>query len=490
MRKKLSYLVLSVGLLSTLGNPLPARPIPFPPLPDFGQKPGTDSIPAGQPIFYNYHTNGNRLILGNSISGQNTPAPEGITTADRKVILTNDNNSLEINPNTGSTGGVTLEPINRVSGQGISTRFFIKDTARWSFFTNSSERLLIAGDGNITTRNSLLVNNAPPDGASALRVKGVSRFDSSITIMSGRDSAAFISFNSAVKSSAYDPDDDFSPYTSTPMEWANGRNIPVFRIRHPSNASAAPDGLNRSIQRDFMILPYQYGTAIEYNGVVECWVGEWSIHKGLHYKDAEGNGTGWGGIFWVGDDIDAGGVRMTARNNLGAGGNLNYGEISVERFSGTPNGNLRLRLPQTANRFEFIYGPRGSSNIIASVSSQGIVLPSIQHTGQVSHPTKGQIAYDSTENIFLGYNGSSWINLQETPTRTGNFSRSGNGVTTIFTIPHGLGQIPVYYNAVPTSSDASNIRFISANSNEIIIHYASAPAPGLNNLSWNWEARR
>jgi hypothetical protein len=439
---------------------------------------------------YPLHANGNRLLLGANAPIQFSGNREGVTTADKKVIITNDNNSLEINPSTGSTGGVTLEPINRVTGKSISTRFFIKDTASWSFFTNSSERLLIAPNGNITTRNSLLVNNAASDGTSALRINGVSRFDSSVTIMSGRDSAAFISINSAVKSSAYDPDDDFSAYTSTPMEWANGRNIPVFRLRHPSNVSAAPDGLNRSIQRDFMILPYQFGTAIEYNGVVECWVGEWSIHKGLHYKDAEGNGNGWGGILWIGDDIDAGGIRMTARNNLGSGGNMNYGEISVEKFPGAPNGNLRLRLPQTANQFEFVYGPRGSGNIIASVSNQGIVLPKIQYPGQVSHPAKGQIAYDSTANLFLGYNGSTWINLQETPTRTGNATRSGNGSLSVFTIPHGLGQAPVYFNAVPTSSDAANIRYISANASDIIVHYGTAPSTGTNNLSWNWEARR
>lgn len=452
-----------------------------------------DSIPhpnAPSGIIYNRHVNGNRLQLGASGRPQAGSLPQGVLTADRKVIISNDDNNLEINPNTGSTGGVTIEPINRVTGQSVSTRFFMANEASWSFFTNASERLLISPEGTVTTRNSLLVNDAKPDGKSALRVRGTSRFDTSISIMSGRDSAGFISINSAVKSAAYEPDDDFSPYTSTPMEWANGRNIPVFRLRHPSNASSAPDGLNRSLQRDFLILPYQFGTAIEYNGVVECWVGEWSIHKGLHYNDAEGNGTGWGGILWVGDDIDAGGIRFTSRNNLGAGGNLNYGEVSVEKYAGAPNGNLRFRLPVTGNNFQFIYGPRGSSNVIASISNQGLVLPQIGSTSGITAPVRGQIAYDTSSNLFKGFNGNSWVNIQENPIRTGAIVMSGNGVTSIFTIPHGLGQLPGYFNAVPTSPDAANIRFISANSTDIIIHYASAPANGLNNLSWNWEARR
>ncbi|MBC7383678.1 MAG: hypothetical protein H7296_11920 [Bacteroidia bacterium] len=63
-------------------------------------------------------------------------------------------------------------------------------------------------------------------------------------------------------------------------------------------------------------------------------MGEWRIHRGNAYQDVEGRGNGWGAVSWVGDDLDEGGLRMTARNNPEAG--INYGEVSVEKFSGLP----------------------------------------------------------------------------------------------------------------------------------------------------------
>lgn len=204
--------------------------------------PVSDSIPEPPPpmgIIFNRHVNGNRLQLGASGRPQAGSLPQGVLTADRKVIISNDDNNLEINPNTGSTGGVTIEPINRVTGQSVSTRFFMANEASWSFFTNASERLLISPEGTVTTRNKLLVNDAEPDGKSALRVRGTSRFDTSLTVMSGRDSAAFISINSAVKSAAYEPDDDFSP--TPPPPWSgptegtsrySGYGIPAMPARH------------------------------------------------------------------------------------------------------------------------------------------------------------------------------------------------------------------------------------------------------------------
>jgi hypothetical protein len=64
-------------------------------------------------------------------------------------------------------------------------------------------------------------------------------------------------------------------------------------------------------------------------------------------------------VGWVvGDDNDVGGVRATARNNLSQGGNLQYGELSVERFDTSPLGDFRFRLPSTNNEFQFVYGGR------------------------------------------------------------------------------------------------------------------------------------
>lgn len=407
-----------------------------------------------------------------------------------KVMIANGDDALEITPLNITDSSVLIEPINRNTNKGISTRFFLSDSSFWSFYTNSNVRLTINGNGNIVTHAPLLVNDANPDSLSVLRVNGRATFDSSIYIKG--DTSTFFSISNRVKSVYTDPDDNISPYTYTPITWANGKDIPVFRLRHPKNvANLLNDHV--STARDFMILPYQYGTAIEFNGVVECWVGEWSIHKGLGYVDVEGKGNGWGGISWVGDDVDGGGVRMTARNNHLFGGNVRYGEISVERFTGEANGDLRLRLPSAENTFQFIYGERGSNNIVAKISDKGFFIPMIPSIDSITAPEKSQLSFDSSDNQLKLYNGTQWKTISNTDTNTlvtGTAIFTSDGTSMVYSIPHGLSSTPSYFNVIPTSADAANISYITADATSIIVHYLAPPIIGIDNLSWNWQIKK
>ena len=303
------------------------------------------------------------------------------------------------------------------------------------------------------------------------------------------DPEAIISLNRKVYPENQSGEDSVNPYTTTPTAWALNNDIPALRIRHPLNTTGI-GAQKKSLVRDFLILPYQYGMAIEYNGIVECWVGEWSIHKGLNYWDPEGNGNGWGGVLWVGDDIDGGGVRSTARNNTTLGGNIAYGELSVEKFSGASNGDFRLRLPSPENQFHFVYGSRGSNNVVAKMKPEGLVLPTIAGVVTIAAPEQAQLVFDSSVHQFKGYNGAEWVNLNDQSFITGNFSSSGNGADTAFSVPHGLGSIPAYYQVTVTSRDAANVSYVTADNNFLIIHYSSPPSVGNNNLSWNWQVKR
>lgn len=149
-------------------------------------------------------------------------------------------------------------------------------------------------------------------------------------------------------------------------------HLPLLRIRHPLNTTGILTG-SISRDQDLTIIPYQYGMAIDYNGVLECWVGEFSIHKGLHYNiDVEGNGgTGWGGVFWVGDDLDIGGLRATSRND----NDVLYSEVSSETFGGSSHGTLRLRVVDTSDQIQFVHGKRGSADFSFSVGrDQGVAV--------------------------------------------------------------------------------------------------------------------
>jgi hypothetical protein len=221
-------------------------------------------------------------------------------------------------------------------------------------------------------------------------------------------------------------------------------------------------------------------------------VGEWSIHKGLYYYDIEGKGNGWGGVLWVGDDVDGGGIRATARNNKTLGGDVAYGELSVEKFGlgDVPNGDFRFRLPSTQNQFHFVYGERGSTNIVAKLNNEGIVIPKVSSVSSVSAPEKAQIAFDSTDNQFKGFDGTNWEVLSGNNLITGSFTASSNGADYTYSIPHGLGVKPAYFNVIATSAAAANFNYVSADAVNIYVNYYLPPSAGTDNLSWNWQAKK
>lgn len=409
---------------------------------------------------------------------------------DSKVTISNGSNSLEIYPQSSILNGAMIQSVNRLDNTGVPTSFYIQDTASWTFYTNGLERLKIGGSSNNIVASSPLLINSNSNGSDyALRVNGNTKIDSGITIKGVSDNS-YVSLNRNVQYFNQAFDDSISPFTITPTAWVSPDvNLPVFRLRHPMNVSGSTFP-NISIQRDFTIHPYEFGMAIEYNGVVECWVGEWSIHRGLAYKDVETKGNGWGAVLWIGDDHDNGGVRATARNNIQLGGQVNYGEISVEKFAGTPNGDFRLRLPSTDNQFHFVYGERGSTNIIAKMKNNGLVIPIVPSVTATPAPEKAQIVFDSTAGEFKGYTGTQWNSLGANAALvTGSFQASANGANTVYAIPHQLAATPSYFTAIATSPDAANIKYITADANNIYINYAPAPLTGTNNLSWNWQAK-
>lgn len=418
----------------------------------------------------------------------NYPLSNSITSTDQKVIMSTGDNTFELSPLSSFNNGAVIQPISKSTNSGISTAFYLKDLSNWSFYTDSKLRLIINGDGNIATSTPLLINNAQHDGRSVLRVNGNARFDSALYIQDAFDTSSFISFHRNIKN-VVEGSDPSEPYTTTPTAWALGQNIPAFRLRH-RNKMYGTIGYNISSEKDFLILPYEFGTAIEYNGVVECWVGEWSIHKGLTYYDVEGKGNGWGGVLWVGDDEDRGGVRATARNNTMIGGNIAYGELSVEKFGGSANGDFRLRLPSTANQFQFVYGERGSENVIATINNEGLIIPKVSSTLNLITTKEGQLLFDSTNKKFKGFNGTTWIPFEDNTVVTGNFVITGDGLIKEFLVPHGLGSLPSYYNINATSYAAADFSYVTADINFIHIYYKEAPISGINNLSWNWLIKK
>jgi hypothetical protein len=215
----------------------------------------------------------------------------------------------------------------------------------------------------------------------------------------------YVSDGSTMSPSAIEYLDGNEIQTVTPVAWANGAKIPLLRIRHPKNVTGLSNSL--SIDRDFKIIPYEYGMALEYNGVFENWVGEFSIHKGVNYHYL-GDGDGWGGVLWVGDDHDSGGLRLTARNSTFVGGNTKWTEISSEQFTSFSAGNLRFRLVDSTDRIDFVTGKRGSQNVYGFINTTGIKFPSVNIVNNILSPVKGLTVFDDSDSTMKIYNGVRW----------------------------------------------------------------------------------
>lgn len=74
--------------------------------------------------------------------------------------------------------------------------------------------------------------------------------------------------------------------------------------------------------------------------------------------------------------------------------------------------------------------------------------------------------------------------------RTGTKVFSGDGITTVFNIPHG-GVIltPTYYIVGIGSAAAAGVYYYTANAANIVVTFDVAPLSGLNNIILTWAAR-
>lgn len=124
-------------------------------------------------------------------------------------------------------------------------------------------------------------------------------------------------------------------------------------------------------------------------------------------------------------------------------------------------------------------GPTSTVDI-ARFQSKGANVGGIRNDGR---------AYGTNGTATNDYVTKQQLDTVANVTKTGTNTQSGNGTATSFSIPHGLGTTPTYWNAVAISAAAGNISYVTANSTNIIVFYSVAPASGTNNLSWNWIAR-
>jgi hypothetical protein len=189
-----------------------------------------------------------------------------------------------------------------------------------------------------------------------------------------------------------------------------------FRL---SRATPDVDGF-----KDFLISPYIYGMAIEYPGTLEVWSGHFSVHANQRCP-----GCGPGANFWVGDDIDSGGLFVTARNN--SGGTSSNVIVSADRFNHTSHGSMNFVVRNTTDAFKFDVGPWGSEVMAgqisgtASASNMDLYNGPVQATLRAANGTSVDAEIGSTSNhpvSLFANNGAARVTLFP----SGNFSIGNN----------------------------------------------------------------
>jgi hypothetical protein len=199
--------------------------------------------------------------------------------------------------------------------------------------------------------------------------------------------------------------------------------------------------------KDFLIAPYDFGMAIEYAGTIEVWSKNFSVHtnntKILPVTGAQ---------FWVGDQLDLGGLFVTANvNSISDPGNV---VIAADRFSHASHGSMNFVTRNPDDSFRFSNGPLGlesmfgqvfktpsSSNIEAysgdlTASLLANTAQSAVQVGSRSTSRVDIITADSTPQLSVFPSGNVSIgNTNDTAKlavgSSGQFQVSGDGAVTI-----------------------------------------------------------
>ncbi|MFL6438648.1 MAG: beta strand repeat-containing protein [Terriglobales bacterium] len=142
---------------------------------------------------------------------------------------------------------------------------------------------------------------------------------------------------------------------------------------------------------DFLITPYKFGMAMEYNGVLEFWVEQFSIHN---HCVACG-----GAQLWVGDDSDTGGLWSTARiASLADTGSVT---LAADKFDHTSHGSLSLTTRNPTDSVIFTNGPFGADVPIAQVHTVRDATHNLASVESTNGNVTGAMMSDANSNAVL-----------------------------------------------------------------------------------------
>jgi hypothetical protein len=238
---------------------------------------------------------------------------------------------------------------------------------------------------------------------------------------------------------------------------------------------AAPDGNGAT---HFMITPYLYGMGIEYPGVIEVWSHDFSVH--MNHQLVNGTSAN----FWVGDEIDSGGLFATSFDN--GGGSNSYTVLASDRFSHASHGPLVFQVRNPGDTFKFQWGAYNSEVTRAAFANSSTATSLALAFGVVQSTMTADSAGNGAVNI--GSVSATPVNLvagnlpQLTVFPDGNVSMSGAGDTAPLAV--GSGSPFTVSSGGAVTASAVNTTALTAGS----LSVASLNATSLNAANLNAAA--
>lgn len=142
-------------------------------------------------------------------------------------------------------------------------------------------------------------------------------------------------------------------------------------------------------------------------------------------------------------------------------------------------GNRTINLPSAS-------GKAGQIFFIQKIDSSS---NTVTIDGNSTETINGSTTYVLTAQyqiVMLLCDGSNWTTGPYTTERRGKSTASGNGSSTVFNIPHGLGVNP--HDALIQCSSHNIDLSYTTDATNIIVTFASAPSSGTNNVIFHWSA--
>lgn len=217
---------------------------------------------------------------------------------------------------------------------------------------------------------------------------------------------------------------------------------------------ATPDAAGA---KDFLIVPYTYGMGIEYPGVIEVWSQDFSVHLNHRLTGPELPAR-----FWVGDEIDSGGLFATAFDK--GGGSNSYTVLASDRFSHASHGHLVFQVRAPGDAFNFQWGAYNSEVTRASLTNSSSATNLTLNYGSV----QATVTADSngTGSVNLGSTSVTPVNLLAGNTARmtlfpdGNVSIGNTSDTAMLSVGAG-GQFSVTKGGAVTASTVNTAALIT-----------------------------